>query len=130
MLKKLALAVLIGISNIQGSDLPKTSLIQKIKNSPPIAKIVGGIIPCIAAFISMDAVIEANKDNPEQHNVVNVAYYIKWTSLIITAFFCDWLFKVDFKKWLLSYPKKDTGIVIDDSHTPQENFVEHPFETR
>ena len=81
---------------------------------------VGGIIPCIATFISMEALIQRNKDNPKLHNVVSIAYYIKWISLIIATFFCDWLFKVDFKKWLVSCPKKDTSIGIGDSHASQE----------
>jgi hypothetical protein len=120
MLKKLALIILIGINNIQASDAPKTGFIQKIKNSSITAKVVGGILPCIATFISMEAVIRTNKDNPELPNIVSIAYYIKWISLIIATFFCDWLFKIDFKKWLLSCPKKDTSVVIGESHSSQE----------
>ena len=120
MLKKLAFIVLIYIHNTQASDVPKIGFIQKIKNSSGTAKVIGGIIPCIVTFISMEAVIKTNKDNPRLHNIVSMAYYIKWISLIIATVFCDWVFKADFKKWLLSYPKKDTSIVIDDSHTPQE----------
>lgn len=118
MFKKLVLIVLIGINNTQASDAPKTDFIQKIKNSSGTVKVVAGIIPCIVTFISMEAVIRTNKDNPKLHNILNIAYYIKWISLIIATIFCDWLFKIDFKKWLLSCPKKDASIATGDSHTP------------
>lgn len=120
MIKKVGLAVFIITSNINASDEPKTGFIEKIKHSSVTAKIVGGVIPCLATFVAMDAVMKAYKDDPQKDLLVNTAYYIKWTSLIIAAFFCDWLFKIDFKRWILSYPQKDTSIGLGDIHTPQK----------
>lgn len=120
MLKKSALVVLLGMCNVRASDNPKLSVIEKIKNSTVMAKVVGGIIPCIATFISMEAVIKANNDNPQRHTIVDAAYYIKWISLVVATFFCNWLFRIDFKQWMLPCPEKDTSIVIDGSHIFQE----------
>lgn len=109
MLKIFGLAILITTNIIHASDEQKTGFIEKIKHSSITAKIVGGVIPCLATFVTMDAVMKAYKDDPQKHTIVNVAYYIKWTSVLVLTFFCDWLFKIDFKRWILSYPQKEAN---------------------
>lgn len=102
MLKRLALVVLFGINNLHAIDaLNKAGFIEKIKNSPTIVKVVGGIIPCIVVVISMDAVMRAYEDNQEKLNIVNIAYHIKGVSLFITTLFYSWLLRMNLKKWFL-----------------------------
>jgi hypothetical protein len=118
MLKKLSLVVLFGISNLHATDVsPKTGFIEKVKNSPAIVKVVGGIIPCIVAFISMDAVMRTYKDNPEKLNIVNIAYHIKWISLIIASVFGNLLLRINFRNWITpAYTEKS----INNINTPNE----------
>lgn len=98
MLKKLALVVLLGISNLHAVETEspaKTSFIQKIKNSSTAAKLMV-IIPCIITFISMSPIIKACKDNPEKINIAHIANTIRWIAFGIGAYLSDLLVKINF----------------------------------
>lgn len=107
MLKKLALIVVLGISNLHAADVPKTSLIKRIKNSPVTLKIVAGIIPCIAAMISMEVVGRVYKNRPDKKKVVIAAHYIKCISLGVFTVFYDWIVKFHIKKRLSHLKNKN-----------------------
>jgi hypothetical protein len=106
MLKKLALVVLFGISNLQAAETPKIGFIQRVKHSRAIIKIAA-IIPCIAACISMESIRRTHKDNPEKSTLVKVASGIECISIFIVAIFSRWLLDVDFLKLVVSQPKND-----------------------
>lgn len=107
MLKKLVSVVLFGISNLYATDTPKTGLIKKIKHSSTTAKIVVGIMPCIATIISMEIIGRAYKNRPDKNNIVIVAHYIKCIALGVAIVFYDWIIKFHIKKRLSDIKKKN-----------------------
>lgn len=107
MLKKLALIVVLGISTLHASDVPKTSLIKRIKNSPVTLKIVAGIIPCIATMISMEIIGRVYKNRLDKKKIVTIAHYVKCASLGVFTIFYDWVVKFHIKKRLLKLEKKN-----------------------
>lgn len=130
MFKKLGLIVLLfGISSLNANNIPeknveKTGFIHKVKNSSAMVKFFGGIIPCIATFISMDALIKTYKDNAEWHHVLDIAYYIKWISVGIIFIFCNSLMRVNFKKWLKDN-QCDNKVISNrtDEYMKKDNMV-------
>ncbi len=116
MLKKLALIVVLGISNLHANDAPKTGLIKRIKHSSTMAKIMGGIVPCIATIISMEVIGRVYKDIPDKENIVTAAHYIKCIALGVALVFYDWIVKFHIKKKLCSAKqKKKTEAITSDS---------------
>ena len=107
MLKKMILLLAFGITSAYASDVPKTGLIKRIKNSSATAKIVGGIIPCIATIISMEIIGRTYKGIPDKKSIVTAAHYIKCIALGVALVFYDWIVKFHIKKRLCAIKKQN-----------------------
>ena len=106
MLKKLALIVVLGISSLHATDVPKTSLMKRIKNSPVTLKIVAGIVPCIAIMVSMEVIGRVYKGRIDKKSIVTAAHYIKCASVGVFTIFYDWIVRFHIKKKLLELKKQ------------------------
>lgn len=97
MFKMLVLVALFGISTLNAeNNHEKTGFIQKIKNSPAIAKIVA-IVPCLITFFSFHHLMNAYQDNPDKINIVKISNAIKWTALAMGGFLCRWLLEFNLR---------------------------------
>lgn len=92
--------------NVRAADVPQTNFMKSLKDSHGMSTWVGIIIPSVLAFISMETVIRANQDKPEHNDIVSVAKYLRWMSLLTAAFFVDKWYNIDFKEFASSYWKK------------------------
>ena len=106
MLKKMILLLAFGITISYASDVPKTGLIKRIKNSSVTSKIVGGIVPCIAIMVSMEIIGRTYKGIPDKKSIVTAAHYIKCIALGVALVFYDWIVKFHIKKKLLELKKQ------------------------
>lgn len=106
MLKKLSLVVVLVISSLHASDTPKTGLIKRIKNSSVTAKIVGGIVPCVAVMTSMEIIGRMYAGRMDKKSIVKAAHYIKCISLGVFTIFYDWIVRFHIKKKLLELKKQ------------------------
>ncbi|MEX0848607.1 MAG: hypothetical protein WD055_00060 [Candidatus Dependentiae bacterium] len=102
MFKKIALIVLLSISSLQVAHASEAGFMQTVKNSPGISKWLGTIVPNILAFLSMEWIIRANKDNPDRQHVVSTAKCMRFMSFIGGLYFFHQWFNTDFKEWTLS----------------------------
>ena len=101
MLKKLALVVLLSISSLKATDMPKIGCMDTIKNSHGVSMWLGAIIPSILGAVSAEVVLRSNNDCPDRKDIVIVSKVIKFLSLLIGAILVDEWLRTDFKEWLV-----------------------------
>ena len=77
----------------------QTTTVETVKKSRGLGKWFGTIIPCLLSLISAEVAIRENKNNPDRKEVVAVAKFMRFFSLLSACFFLDEWIKTDFKEW-------------------------------